>query len=246
MAEYATRRALFPERQIVNVRRDVERTEFGNNDRSGLIEVSHRTRDWNGLPDVSVNWSALGSSSPELAIHFGRALVAAGLLALRQRDALEAAHLDVLAALTNVNLSNATLVAGITYDNASGERCINCYRKFRDGDVRVGQRHFKCRELAGQFFNEASQLLNIQEDLDWLKDTHLKGLRWNNEFLSAILIGNEDAPDRVELFAMAEPSIDDEPIATFYLKQDKQDVMSPAQAAYAKDAATATGMYDHD
>lgn len=43
--------------------------------------------------------------------------------------------------------------------------------------------------------------LNTKQDLIWLRDVHLKNVFYLQlDFVSAILYGNEDCPDRVELF----------------------------------------------
>ena len=46
--------------------------------------------------------------------------------------------------------------------------------------------------------------LNTQEDCDWLKSTHLKN-RPELEFKSFVLYGNEDAPEKVELYFSNDP-----------------------------------------
>ncbi len=52
--------------------------------------------------------------------------------------------------------------------------------------------------------------LNTPEDCQWLRDTCLGG-RTDWKFESFILYGNEDAPEKVDLYPMAEPLITDEP-----------------------------------
>lgn len=54
------------------------------------------------------------------------------------------------------------------------------------------------------------QLLNESEDCQWLKDTHLKNKDYP-EFKCFVLYGNEDAPEKVELYANQEPLITDVP-----------------------------------
>lgn len=55
-------------------------------------------------------------------------------------------------------------------------------------------------------------LLNQPEDIQWLKDTCLKGVTLPTEyhdFKCAILIGNEDAPDRLRIYKDESPNHDD-------------------------------------
>lgn len=56
-----------------------------------------------------------------------------------------------------------------------------------------------------------SAFLESPEDIQWLKDTHLRGVplpsAYHN-FSFAILQGNEDAPHAVNLYADAEPRFD--------------------------------------
>jgi hypothetical protein len=57
------------------------------------------------------------------------------------------------------------------------------------------------------FFNE-------KEDVLWLRETCLKGIEVP-EFKSFILFGNEDDPDKVELYEGVDPLYDDKPVYTF-------------------------------
>jgi hypothetical protein len=62
------------------------------------------------------------------------------------------------------------------------------------------------------------QLLTDNEDLAWLLDVHIK--QDVPVFRAAIIHGNEDCPERIELFEANEPLITDEPIAAFVLTDD--------------------------
>jgi len=65
------------------------------------------------------------------------------------------------------------------------------------------------------------QLLNDEEDIDWLFDTHLaefEKLRGRTE--SFIILGQEDSPDRVTLYMKSDPEIDDVPLAEFHMGDD--------------------------
>ncbi len=56
------------------------------------------------------------------------------------------------------------------------------------------------------------QLLNTQEDIDWLFDGHLVDFPlWRARTKSFILEGNEDAPKSVELYESQEPLVTDCP-----------------------------------
>lgn len=56
--------------------------------------------------------------------------------------------------------------------------------------------------------------LNTESDLAWLRDVHLQDLS-APVHRSAILVGNEDAPARIELYAEREPAFDASPVAVF-------------------------------
>lgn len=53
------------------------------------VSVSVRQNEYPALPEVSVNWSAIGSVTPEQALLFGRTIVRAAERALLERAALE-------------------------------------------------------------------------------------------------------------------------------------------------------------
>jgi hypothetical protein len=52
--------------------------------------------------------------------------------------------------------------------------------------------------------------LNAPEDCQWLIETHLGG-RTDLKFGAFVLHGNEDCPDKVDLYADANPLHTDEP-----------------------------------
>lgn len=55
--------------------------------------------------------------------------------------------------------------------------------------------------------------LNTADDIQWLKDTHLRGVILPSKyagFQSAILQGNEDAPYAVNLYVSADPVFTDD------------------------------------
>lgn len=52
------------------------------------------------------------------------------------------------------------------------------------------------------------KFLNDPSDVLWLLSTHLKG-RYAPSFRSFLLFGNEDSPEKVQLFASQAPSHDD-------------------------------------
>ena len=49
------------------------------------------------------------------------------------------------------------------------------------------------------------QFLNAADDCQWARDVHLKGLPVIPAFQSFVIIGNEDAPDELHLYASADP-----------------------------------------
>jgi hypothetical protein len=54
--------------------------------------------------------------------------------------------------------------------------------------------------------------MNEPSDVQWLKETHLRGLSYP-EFASFVLYGNEDSPTRVELYAASYPTVSDVPVS---------------------------------
>jgi hypothetical protein len=57
-------------------------------------------------------------------------------------------------------------------------------------------------------------VLDTREDMAWLWDVHLKTLK---RAKSAVLIGNEDYPSRIDLYAVKSPQVDDQPAASITL-----------------------------
>jgi hypothetical protein len=49
------------------------------------------------------------------------------------------------------------------------------------------------------------QFLNDPTDVQWLKETALKGVPGLPPFQSFVIIGNEDAPEELHLYASADP-----------------------------------------
>lgn len=54
-------------------------------------------------------------------------------------------------------------------------------------------------------------LCNDPVDVQWLKDTHIKHLNPMPEFKAFEMLGNEDAPDKVILYADVCPLVFDQP-----------------------------------
>lgn len=64
-------------------------------------------------------------------------------------------------------------------------------------------------------------LINTKDDIDWLFSTHLKKFKeWRGKAKSALVYGNEDAPDMVKLFTKKMPLVDDPSIANFVSDSD--------------------------
>lgn len=61
--------------------------------------------------------------------------------------------------------------------------------------------------------------LDTDEDCQWLRDTHLKGLN-PPPFKSATILGNEDSPERIVLYPIAEPTIYTTRVATYNITHD--------------------------
>ena len=54
-------------------------------------------------------------------------------------------------------------------------------------------------------------LINTQDDMQWLKDVHIPNLNLR-KFKSAMVHGNEDAPDLIEVFEKRDPNVSDTPV----------------------------------
>lgn len=57
------------------------------------------------------------------------------------------------------------------------------------------------------------QFLNSADDVQWLKDTHLKNWGEKDKVGSFILEGNEDYPTRLTIYTQQNPVVSDEPLA---------------------------------
>lgn len=55
-----------------------------------------------------------------------------------------------------------------------------------------------------------STFISGEEDMSWLRSEHLPGL--SDEFLSAIIEGNEDSPDSIEVYWAEDPTVADTPV----------------------------------
>ena len=53
--------------------------------------------------------------------------------------------------------------------------------------------------------------INTQDDMEWLKDVHLPRLNLK-KFKSAVVHGNEDAPDLIEVYEKRDPGVSDTPV----------------------------------
>jgi hypothetical protein len=69
-----------------------------------------------------------------------------------------------------------------------------------------------------KFIGESTTFINDKEDMGWLKDVHVKNLP--NTAKSAIIYGNEDCPDKVEIFDSEKPHYQDKPIMTLVIDDD--------------------------
>lgn len=60
------------------------------------------------------------------------------------------------------------------------------------------------------------QYCDSPEDIEWLKSTHLKNASFVLEFGAFVLHGNEDAPERVDLYPTASPNWNEQPISVVF------------------------------
>jgi hypothetical protein len=61
-----------------------------------------------------------------------------------------------------------------------------------------------------EIFTMKQQFLNNPEDCEWLRHVHLGG-RTDYKFESFVLYGNEDCPEKVDLYLTADPRTTDKP-----------------------------------
>ncbi len=76
------------------------------------------------------------------------------------------------------------------------------------------------------------QFLHGTDDVQWLKDTHLKGLEYP-EFRSFVIHGNEDCPEQLWLYKSVMPMYTTPPIAVFILQDDQTYQRHPDPASFA-------------
>jgi hypothetical protein len=74
--------------------------------------------------------------------------------------------------------------------------------------------------------------LNTPEDMEWLRETHLPGL--SNRFNSALIFGNEDSPDTIQVYLDAEPRVTDLPVT--YV-QSRRAITEKAKSSRPRKAA---------
>ncbi len=53
-------------------------------------------------------------------------------------------------------------------------------------------------------------LINTLDDMQWLRDVHLR--RLPSKYKSAVILGNEDCPDEIQVYARRDPKITDKPL----------------------------------
>ncbi len=56
------------------------------------------------------------------------------------------------------------------------------------------------------------RLINSEEDMQWLFDVHVKNLHVSWKPRSAIIFGNEDSPERIDLYPRRDPLWTDIPL----------------------------------
>jgi hypothetical protein len=78
------------------------------------------------------------------------------------------------------------------------------------------------------------QVLDTPEDIQWLRETH-GDIRMSPEVQSAILYGNEDCPDLVELFASPFPSVTDSPVGFLVPNDQEEEEQHAALVEFVKE-----------
>lgn len=82
-------------------------------------------------------------------------------------------------------------------------------------------------------------MLNTEEDMQWLRDVHLPNLSPN--YKCAVIYGNEDWPDRIEVYEDENPTIEDAPLV-FLPDENKnyEEMTGPKEASVKKRAGIGT------
>lgn len=74
--------------------------------------------------------------------------------------------------------------------------------------------------------NARSQFINKADDCIWLRETHLKPANMDGPFAdhtkikSFIIFGNEDCPNKIVIYNVESPTLQDKPIARYALTED--------------------------
>jgi hypothetical protein len=66
-----------------------------------------------------------------------------------------------------------------------------------------------------------AELINTQEDMDWLREVHLPLL--SKVYKSALIFGHEDCPMRIDCYSSEEPTVTDIPSTFLLVKEDEED-----------------------
>ena len=64
--------------------------------------------------------------------------------------------------------------------------------------------------------------INSDEDMAWLRDVHLPNL--SHSYKSAVIFGNEDYPDQIEVYEKRDPEVSDRPV-TYQPDDTKRDLV---------------------
>lgn len=64
----------------------------------------------------------------------------------------------------------------------------------------------------------ASRIINTAADMDWLREVHLTDL--GQRFQSAVITGNDDSPERIDVYESVDPQITDTPVSYFLVDGD--------------------------
>lgn len=59
-------------------------------------------------------------------------------------------------------------------------------------------------------------MFNAESDCDWLRTTHLKSFTGLPPFHAFVLYGNEDTPERVDLYAERNPAIESLALSIYF------------------------------
>lgn len=109
---------------------------------------------------------------------------------------------------------------GLESSDTASARIEELYKEYEDKTPNYKKSYSSGSEglgVSGSITKKAEVFLDTEEDMAWLKEVHIPDMP---EAHSAILEGNEDAPDKVILYTDQSPLYNDTPAATYVSNEE--------------------------